>query len=466
MVETNQDVTYSRGPSATTPVDRVPGRLLFQVDTGDLFLDDTDTIRVQIGDSRKLPTSGGIMTGPIDMNGNIINNLGNPVEVTDGVNKGYVDTLVEETSEETLTNANSYAEEYAKQYTDNYAIPLTEKGVAGGVATLGDDQKVPSEQLPPLNYDPAGSAATVQSNLDAHIADKNNPHEVLPEQIGALALTGGTMQGDIILSDIPDDPYGAVPKFYVDSHTVEDAITVEGGGAAYMSEGLGAAPYVIEFSSEDEDLSGDAGFIAESERGVPGGVATLDDSGKLSENQRPTASDIGAITQQEADERYVQQGGLTGYVTAEEVANTYLSKTEASSTYLTQSAAETTYITEAEADQRYVQAGTSEYLTEESGDQRYLKLTGGTISGSLTVTGGISANNARITNLGTPQNDSDAATKAYVDSHGGSGGGGFVAQDAAPSDTGLLWIDTSIGGVIKYYSTAESAWVAVLSIWG
>ncbi len=38
-------------------------------------------------------------------------------------------------------------------------------------------------------FDPAGSAAAVQANLAAHMADKNNPHGVSPGQIGAAAAS-------------------------------------------------------------------------------------------------------------------------------------------------------------------------------------------------------------------------------------------------------------------------------------
>lgn len=51
------------------------------------------------------------------------------------------------------------------------AVPVSEKGVAGGVATLGTDGKVPLLQLPSMNYDPAGSAETVQANLNTHAGD-------------------------------------------------------------------------------------------------------------------------------------------------------------------------------------------------------------------------------------------------------------------------------------------------------
>ena len=54
-----------------------------------------------------------------------------------------------------------------------------------GIPSLGSDGKIPSSQLPAMNYDPAGSAAAVQKNLDAHTVNKNNPHAVTAAQVGA-----------------------------------------------------------------------------------------------------------------------------------------------------------------------------------------------------------------------------------------------------------------------------------------
>ena len=65
-------------------------------------------------------------------------------------------------------------------------IKATEKGKPGGVATLGPDGKVPAGQLQKMDYDPAGSAAAVQQALTAHTGNKNNPHAVTAEQVGAF----------------------------------------------------------------------------------------------------------------------------------------------------------------------------------------------------------------------------------------------------------------------------------------
>ena len=54
------------------------------------------------------------------------------------------------------------------------------------IPVLGDDGTLPPSELPPMDYDPAGSAAAVQNALSAHTGNKNNPHAVTAEQVGAF----------------------------------------------------------------------------------------------------------------------------------------------------------------------------------------------------------------------------------------------------------------------------------------
>lgn len=97
-------------------------------------------------------------------------------------------------------------------------IPTTEKGKPGGVATLGPDGKVPAGQLPKMDYDPSGSAAAVQKNLTAHTGNKNNPHAVTAAQVGAFTkqetLTPETaaLYG-LSSSAIPDDVLSFLGKY-------------------------------------------------------------------------------------------------------------------------------------------------------------------------------------------------------------------------------------------------------------
>ena len=68
--------------------------------------------------------------------------------------------------------------------TDIGAIPATQKGVASGVATLGTDGKVPTAQLPNMNYAPSTHASQ-------HGSGGSDP--ITPAAIGAApSYTYGT----------------------------------------------------------------------------------------------------------------------------------------------------------------------------------------------------------------------------------------------------------------------------------
>lgn len=74
------------------------------------------------------------------------------------------------------------------------------------------DGKVPSSQLPEMNYDSSGSAQKVRDELNTHTANKNNPHHVTPSLIGAVPtgrkINDKPLTGDISLAA---DDVGAVP---------------------------------------------------------------------------------------------------------------------------------------------------------------------------------------------------------------------------------------------------------------
>lgn len=44
--------------------------------------------------------------------------------------------------------------------------------------------------------------------------------------------------------------------------------------------------------------------------------------------------------------------------------------------------------------------------------------------------------------------------------------GGIHISPEAPTDTNLLWVDTGIGGVIKYYDADSETWKQTLAVWG
>lgn len=66
----NQPVKFKKGLSSKLPSEKSAGTFLLETDTGNLYVDDSSTSRVQVKDNTKLPLSGGELTGPIKFNAN------------------------------------------------------------------------------------------------------------------------------------------------------------------------------------------------------------------------------------------------------------------------------------------------------------------------------------------------------------------------------------------------------------
>ena len=96
------------------------------------------------------------------------------------------------------------------------------------IPVLGDDGKLPPSELPPMDYDPAGSAAAVQQALTAHTGNKNNPHAVTAEQVGASRAVKGTYpvaEGQSIQAgDVVDVVEGKAQKTVTPVANVEKVI--------------------------------------------------------------------------------------------------------------------------------------------------------------------------------------------------------------------------------------------------
>ena len=124
-------------------------------------------------------------------------------------------------------------------------------------------------------------------------------------------------------------------------------------------------------------------------------------------------------------------------------------------------------------------------LKVKTADNGWVAVGGGTTGGSGSGTGGSSYTLpiANATTLGgvKPVSKTSEMTQAVgIDSEGrlytkpgtggsGSGGGGglssaYYVGATAPSDTGILWIDSGNSNTLKFYN--GSAWVAVGAVWG
>lgn len=125
-----------------------------------------------------------------------------------------------------------------------------------GLATLGPDGKVPGEQLPKMDYDPAGSAAAVQKNLTAHTGNKNNPHGVTAEQVGASRAVKGPYPiatgQSIQAGDVVDVVEGKVQKTATPAANVEtvfDNGATLGTSVLRLSDNLNVVCYLYQNGS-------------------------------------------------------------------------------------------------------------------------------------------------------------------------------------------------------------------------
>ena len=187
------------------------------VTQGDMTAAITEAVRTK---QDKLTGTPGQVVG-FDEEGNAVPQAGGGVMTFNGRSGAVVPAEGDYTAEMVGARPESWIPSAA----DTGAVPITEKGAPNGVATLGPDGKVPAGQLPKMDYDPAGSAEAVQQALTAHTGNKNNPHAVTAEQVGALASSGGVMSGAISMSGhkianlaAPADSTDAANKQYVDEH--------------------------------------------------------------------------------------------------------------------------------------------------------------------------------------------------------------------------------------------------------
>lgn len=173
------------------------------------------------------------------------------------------------------------------------AIDQNEKGRASGVASLDADGKVIADQLPEMNYDPAGSAQAVQQELNTHAANNtlhvtdeerqawNNKapgtHTHTAAQIGALPISGGTMTGALNMNGkaltnlpTPKNNKDAAPKDYVDAAvsaksgwTELERITVSKNWI--VPDGI----YRIGVFAQGGGASGESGDLYRNDRDIP-----------------------------------------------------------------------------------------------------------------------------------------------------------------------------------------------------
>ena len=355
-----QKIDFRRGLSSTIPSEIIPGTILIETDTGNMYIDDTETSRVQIKDSTKLPLTGGVVSGNLRVNGRLqaggtvwllgsstqianaefvtgptLNNnrildVGVPTSDTDAANKAYVDSSISSA----IGSVTSFAIDsnggsgYASLQALQSAHPTGEVGVfylvvssdSSSSANLFDEYFWTGSA-----YEKAGGFGDVSSG---DLATKEELENYLPLD-GSSSMTGDLNLGSHKITNLatPTLNTDAVNKQYVD----------------------------IEFQAIESEFATALQSYLQLKGGTMQGSLNMGGFSLTNLDSPANASD--AATKQYVDSQ------ISG-------------------------------------------AGQGDFLS----------------NGSIPMTGNLQMNNHRITGVATPTENTDAVNKQYVDEHSSSGG--------------------------------------------
>lgn len=264
------------------------------MDTYTIYFTDGTTTTFQIYNGANGEGSGDFMangtvpmTGDLNMNSHKVMGVATPTADTDAAPKGYVDSAA------------------------GARIPATQKGQAGGVATLDDSGKVPASQLPSMDYVPnsqkgaAGGVATLDSSGKVPSAQLPGMDYIPTSQKGAASgVAELDSTGRVPSSQLPsyvDDVLeftnrAAFPATGEDGkiYVAEDTnITYRWGGTEYVE--ISSSLALGETSSTA--YRGDRGKTAydhSQTTGNPHGT-TAADVGARPASWTPTAADTGSV---------------------------------------------------------------------------------------------------------------------------------------------------------------------------
>lgn len=146
------------------------------------------------------------MTGDLQMGGHKITDLAEPTDNTDAASKEYVDDTI------TVSLVGNY-------------IPMGQKGQANGVASLDDSGKVPNEQLPPMDYVPTsrtvnGHALSADVTLDA-------------DDVGAIPNPTGGTAGQVLTKTADGSAWEDAPSGLPDGGADGQMLYKSADGAAW-----------------------------------------------------------------------------------------------------------------------------------------------------------------------------------------------------------------------------------------
>lgn len=344
------------------------------------------------------------MTGALQMGGHKITSLAEPTDNTDAASKEYVDDTI------TVSLVGNY-------------IPMGQKGQDNGVASLDDSGKVPSAQLPPMDYVPTsrtvnGHALSADVTLDAEdVGARPDTWTPSAEDVGAIPNPSGGTTGQVLTKTSTGEEWSDAPSGLPEGGTEGQVIKKTADGAEWdNAEWLPLSGGIMDNATTIRWGSSKGAFISN-------GVITPElRLGSRSINYVNTnlyighAPDTGynvAYLNYSNEELRLHLGGeeedtvgrLTGLKTPvasnEATPKSYVDTQL--STKLTTPTGTKGQLLGFTADNTVGAVDAPESgLTQEQADDRYLQLTGGTLTGALTLNG-------------EPTEDLQAAPKQYVD---------------------------------------------------
>lgn len=344
------------------------------------------------------------MTGDLQMGGHKITNLAEPTDNTDAASKEYVDDTI------TVSLVGNY-------------IPTGQKGQANGVASLDDSGKVPSAQLPPMDYVPTsrtvnGHALSADVTLDAEdVGARPDTWTPSADDVGAIPNPTGGTAGQVLTKTADGSAWENAPSGLPEGGTEGQVIKKTADGAEWddaewlplnggtMSGDIAMGGHKITnlgapTNSNDAVRQADLKVVSDEVDGIISGTTGI--------TLAPaTTTKIGGVIvgdgiEVEADGTIstnpVPTGGTTGQVLTKTSTGEEWSDAPSG---LPEGGTEGQILEKTSSGAAWVDAPESG-LTQEQADERYLQLTGGTLTGALTLNG-------------EPTEDLQAAPKQYVD---------------------------------------------------
>lgn len=381
------------------------------------------------------------MTGDLQMGGHKITNLAEPTENTDAASKEYVDDTI------TVSLVGNY-------------IPMGQKGQANGVASLDDSGKVPSAQLPPMDYVPTsrtvnGHALSADVTLDAEdVGARPDTWTPSAEDVGAIPNPSGGTTGQVLTKTSTGEEWSDAPSGLPEGGTEGQVIKKTADGAEWDNAdwlplnggtmsgdiamgghkitNLGAptnandavrqADLKVVSDEVDGIISGTTGItLAPATTTKIGGVIVGDG---IEVEEDGTISVTPGLTQEQADERYLQLTG--GEVNGEVTVNDWFYVKSGAISVNPSPLMNTAGINSDEiATNKIYRRSSAGYpnLSFSSGNIRLYNNKGNGASVSVGPTGDLNGSQVKISgdyvyisNLVDPTDPDEATNKAYVDS--------------------------------------------------